>query len=373
MISAGKIATLNPNSRRDWGFFMADFYDWTQTLSYDADVTMVIGARGLGKTYGLRKRFIQDWLKDGSRFVEVCRYKNELSGVSDGYFNRVGDEFPDLDFRTDAKLAYVSRKDEKNENGKRVWQVIGYFCALSDAQAYKKRTFNKVRRMVLDEAIIERADRFHRYLPNEFAKLANLVDTVSRERADTKSIRPRVYLLGNACDISNPYFAAYRVATDLKFGYAWYRNKTFLLHYVESRKYGREKLTQTVAGRMMAGTQEAQVAANNEFIGETMDFVVPKPKRAKYMFGIVVNNRKFGIWCDLTEGLYHVTGKCPNDATRPVYALTASDNGVNYVMAKKAEPVMKSFSEVWYMGLVRYDNIQVKTDFNEVLALFGIR
>lgn len=352
---------------------MAEFYDWTQTLSYDADVTMVIGARGVGKTYGLRKRFVKDWLKDGSRFVEVTRFKNELSGVSDGYFNRVGDEFPELDFRTDAKMAYVSYKNEKNANGKRVWQVIGYFCALSDAQAYKKRTFNKVRRMVLDEAIIERADRYHKYLPNEFSKLANLVDTVSRERADTKSIRPRVYLLGNACDISNPYFAAYRVNTNLHFGYSWYRNKTFLLHYVESGEYGHEKLEQTVAGRMMAGTQEAIVAAGNQFVEESDDFVEPKPKGAKYVFGIAVNGKKFGVWCDMNEGLYHVTDKCPANSPRPTYALTASDCGVNYVMAKKAEPVVKAFSEIWYMGLVRYQSVQVKTEFQDVLALFGIR
>lgn len=352
---------------------MADFYDWEKTLSYDADVTMVIGARGLGKTYGLRKRFIQDWLKDGSRFVEITRFKNELSGVSDGYFNRVGDEFPELVFRTDAKRAYVAYKDQKDKSGKRQWHTIGYFCALSNAQSYKKRTYNKVRRMVLDEAIIERADRYHSYLPNEYAKVAKLVDTCSRERADTKSVRPRVYLLGNACDISNPYFAAARVNTNLKFGYAWYRRKTFLLHYVEAGAYGAEKLTGTVAGRMLAGTQEAEVDAGNSFILESNDFVCKKPKNAKFTFGLVVNGREFGIWCDASEGLYHVTDRIPRNSYRPTYALTASDNGVNYVMAKKADPVMKAFSEVWYMGMVRYEDVRVKTAFYDVLALFGIR
>lgn len=352
---------------------MADFYDWDKTLSYDADVTMVIGARGLGKTYGLRKRFIKDWIRDGSRFVEVCRFKNELSGVSDGYFNRVQKEFPDYLFRTDAKYAYISEKKSKNEKDKPIWRICGYFCALSDSQALKKRTYDNVRRIVLDEAIIERSDRYHNYLPNEYTKLANLVDTVSRERADTDSLRPRVYLLGNACDIANPYFAANRVSTDLKLGYTWYRNKTFLLHYVESAEYGTEKLLGTVAGRMMAGTTEANVAAGNEFYITNSDFVVRKPKRAKYMFGIVVNNNSFGVWCDLKEGVYHVTGKIPKSSDRPVYALTASDSGVNYVMARRAEPVMKSFSELWYLGLVRYDTIEIKVKFAEVLALFGIR
>lgn len=349
------------------------YYDWEKTLSYDADVTMVIGARGLGKTYGLRCQFIRDYIKDGSRFVEVTRFKNELAGVSDGYFNRVEREFPDYIFRTDARYAYIARKDERNEVRKPIWQTIGYFCALSDAQQYKKRTFDKVKRIVLDEAVIERSDRYHRYLPNEFSKLANLVDTVSRERADTKSLRPRVYLLGNACDIANPYFAAYRVTTKLQYGYMWFRNKTFLLHYVESGKYGQEKLLGTVAGRMMAGTEEAEVAAGNAFVSESEEFVEKKPKSAKYMFGIIMNGKRFGIWIDLSEGLYHVTHYFPKDPTRPVYTLTASDFGVNYVMARRAEPVMKTFAEMWCMGLVRYADVQTKTDFAEVLNMFGIK
>lgn len=352
---------------------MSEFYDWEKTLSYDADVTMVVGARGLGKTYGLRVRFIRDFLKDASRFVEVCRFKNELSGVADGYFNRVQNEFPDYIFRTDAKYAYIAEKKKKGSNDKPVWKVIGYFCALSDSQALKKRTFDHVRRIVLDEAILDSTDRYHRYLPNEFTKLANLVDTVSRERADTKSTRPRVYLLGNACDYSNPYFAAYRVTTDITFGYWWFRNKTFLLHYVDSSEYGQDKLVGTVAGRMIAGTEEGHIAANNEFSISSGDFVERKPKRAKYMFGIVLNGRKYGIWCDAQEGLYHVTESYPNTRDRPVYSLTASDSGVNYVMAKRAEPAMKSFSELWYLGLVRYESVRVKMDFQEVLAFFGIR
>ena len=63
---------------------MKKYYDWEKTLSYDADVTMVIGARGVGKTFGLRRQFIRDYLRHEWRFVEVTRYKNELSGVSDG-------------------------------------------------------------------------------------------------------------------------------------------------------------------------------------------------------------------------------------------------------------------------------------------------
>lgn len=363
---------------------MAEYYDWHKTLSYDADVTMVIGARGVGKTFGIRTQCIRDWIKDGSRFVEVCRFKNELSGVSDGYFNRTGnqEEFSDYIFRTDARYAYIAKKpeetDEKEKKAKPIWHLIGYFIALSDAQKMKKRTFDKVRRIIFDESILESSDRYHHYLPNEFGILANLVDTVSRERADTFSIRPRVYLLGNACDLANPYFAAYGVGTDLKFGYRWYSNKTFLLHYVDAGEYAKEKLAGTVAGRMMQGTSAAKIAIDNEFIGVTNEFVSRKPSRAKFSFGIVCDGKEYGIWVDIQGGLYYVTNKLPKDAKnegfgKPIFALTVDDNKVNYIAAKRANKTLSYFADMYYLNLVRYDSAQTKSDFRNVLAMFGIR
>lgn len=358
---------------------MADYYDWHKTLSYDADVTMVIGPRGVGKTFGLRKQCIKDFLKDGSRFVEVVRFKTELSGVADGYFNRLQD-LPDFEkymFRTDARYGWIAEIPPEVEDGdkkpKPDWKLMTYFIALSDAQRMKKRTFDKVRRIIFDESILESSDRYHNYLPNEFGILANLVDTVSRERADTKGIRPRVYLLGNACDLANPYFAAYGVGTDLKFGYRWYANKTFLFHYVEAGEYGREKLTGTVAGRMMQGTAAAKIAINNEFVGLNSEFVKKKPSRAKFQFGIKCNGNTFGVWVDLQGGLYYVTNSVPNNTEKPIYALTAEDNRINYIAARSATKTLSYFKEMYYMNLIRYQTISIKRQFmEEVLTKFGI-
>ncbi len=363
---------------------MAKYYDWHKTLSYDADVTMVIGARGVGKTFGLRTQCIRDWIKDKSRFVEVVRFKNELADVADGYFNRVGDQriFEKYIFRTDAKAGYIaekpSKEDAENKKVKPQWHKICYFVALTEAQKKKKKTYDNVRRIIFDEAVLEKSDRYHNYLPNEHGILANLVDTVSRERADTESIRPRVYLLGNACDLSNPYFAYYGVGTDLKFGYRWYNNKSFLLHYADAGDYAAEKLTGTVAGRMMQGSEAAKVAVSNEFVGVTNEFVRRKPARAKFSFGIVCNKKEYGIWLDLQGGYYYVTDRMPKNAKstdfdKPIYALTADDNRINYIAAKRADKTLKYFAEMYYMNIVRYDTVQVKSDFMEVLSMFGIR
>ena len=351
------------------------FYDWNKTLSYDADVTMVVGARGIGKTYGLRLQFIRDWIKDGSRFVELVRHKNELSDFSATYFDRIdtNEEFPNYIFKTTPRHAYIAEKPE-NEDTKPVWHLIGYFGALTEAQAMKKRTYSKVKRMLLDEAVIDkRLDRYHNYLPNEFGILANILDSVSRERAETKySDRCRVYLLGNACDLLNVYFAAYGVSEIPPYGYSWHKGKTMLLHYVKDNEYAKAKSVDTVAGRMLADTTDELIASANEFVQGNKDFVFKKPKTAKFYFGIVYLNMKFGVWADYKEGYYYVTQKIPNNAEN-VFALTASDNRTNYIMARRAEGVLKGFTDLYYLGIIRYETPYIKEKFIEVLNLFGVR
>lgn len=64
---------------------MSAYYDWADTFSKDAPLTMVVAVRDVGKTYGLRKQLIRDFLKDGARFVQLVRYKTELPIMTGEY------------------------------------------------------------------------------------------------------------------------------------------------------------------------------------------------------------------------------------------------------------------------------------------------
>lgn len=353
-----------------------NYYDWNNTLSYDADVTMVVGARGIGKTYGLRLQFIRDYLNSGFKFVELTRHKNQLFDFTNTYFSRIieNDEFPDYIFRTTTKNAYIAKKP-KSEDEKIKWEICGYFRSLTEAQDIKKQTFSKVKRILLDEAIIDkRIDRYHRYLANEYSVLAGIVDSVSRERPDTpNALRPRVYLLGNACDLLNPYFGVYGIGEEPKIGYSWHAGKTMLLHYVKDVEYAEAKNADTVAGRMLDNTLDGLVASSNEFLRQSNDFVFEKPKHAKFQMGVVYMERQYGIWVDEQEGFYYINRKIPKNTKQPVFALTASDNKVNYIAARKAETALKGFTELYYLGIVRYETALIKTEFIEILTLFGVR
>ena len=345
------------------------YYDWRKTLSYNADVTMVVGARGIGKTFGLRLQCIRDWQKDASRFVEICRYKTEIPDVARGYFDRLEqlDEFRGWMFKTDGKSAYISVRSDEPE-----WFQIGYFVALTEMQKSKKRTFEKVKRLIMDEATIERKDRYHGYLRNEFALLANVVDSCTRERPEDDDYKPHVYLLSNACDLMNPYFERYGIDNQPAYGYSWYDHKTFLLHYLEAGEYAAEKRDNTVAGRMLRGTEYEQVSAFNEFTEHT-DGVGPKPSNAEYYWGFVWMGERFGIWWDHTCGLFYITSKTPKANHIPLVALSRDDNRIDRIMVESSNIQLKMLAKIARLNQLRFETIGKRERFSDAMRMFGIK
>lgn len=350
---------------------MCKYYDWAKTLAYDADVTMVVGGRGIGKTFGLRVQVLRDYLKKHLRFVVVCRYKNEIQDISRGFFDRIAKlkEFKAYQFKSEKKSFYIaSAKDKKPK-----WKLIGYIVALTEMQKTKQSTFNDVYRIILDEAILDKTDKFHRYLPKEYVLLANIVDSCSRERADSTNARPpRLYLLGNAVDLINPYFMRYGINEPPKYGYSWYDKKTFLLHYVEDKEYAKAKETRTVAGRMLAGTEEGNAANANIFVGSNKDFINKKPRGCMFNFGIVYQGQRFGVWYDKNEGYFYIDNKISKAQNTVIYALTCSDNRINYYMVKKSNRVLQSLVELAGYGQVQYETIATRENFYKIIKLFGI-
>ena len=205
---------------------MSKYYDWQATFSRQTgtqgEICIVTGAKNIGKTFGLRLQCVNDYLKTGRHFCEICRTKDEVKNVTQGYFDKLQNDgfFSDYVFKVERNTGYIAEKpaaDEKPE-----WHVICYFVALTAFQTEKKRTYTNVYRFIFDEAIIDRKDRYHRYLPNEFLVLANILDSVSRQQyEDAKPYK--VYILGNACDLSCPYLQYLGVNSIPEYGDHFYR------------------------------------------------------------------------------------------------------------------------------------------------------
>lgn len=352
---------------------MGKFYDYDKTLSFDADVTAIVSMRDRGKTYGVRVAAIKDFLKRGQTFVELCRYKENLQMMMSGYFDKVGrEQFPDYVFKVEGKRGYIApRPPDDGKKHKIDWQLLSYFVALTDAQNAKKATYDRVNKIIFDEFIIDKVNNpYGRYLPNEYNLLANLVDTVSRERADSKG-KPHVILMANACDLFNPYFAVWGIDTVPPFGYTWYRDKTVILHYEDTSELADEKINETVSGRMTRGMREARVAAANEFQLPDDGLIKKKPKSARYEFGIVADGREFGVWSDWKEGFFYVNAKKLDSPDAVTYYVSRADASVDRLQAYRSEPAIRALIDVNRLSLIRYSTAGVMDAFLDVLRRFG--
>jgi hypothetical protein len=81
----------------------------------------------------------------------------------------------------------------------------------------------------------------------------------------------------------------------------------------------------------------------------------------------------YGIWLDERNGYYHVTRKVPNNTGKPIFSLTRQDASINYIAASNLSVTMRYVADMYYHGLLRYDDESLEMEFGEVLAMFGVR
>lgn len=337
----------------------------------NAETVLIIGAKNTGKTFNVRIDLIRDFLENGRRFVEISRSKDEMEDVAAGYFDKIASEkiFPGYMFKTDSRMGYIAKEVAEDEQPD--WKLCCYFASISLFQRTKRRAnYVDVRNAIFDEFIIDKRDRYHRYLPGEYGIFVNMLDSIFRPFPND-GIRRYVYMMGNSCDLSCPYLRFLGINKPPRYGFTFYRNKTVLLHYVEPWDAA-ERKTQTIIGRLLDGTDEGAMVFDNEFEIGSLDDIASKSSKAKFAFGLVFEDVRIGVWSDLSDCLFYVTSKIPKDA-RNVYALTKRDGTIDYNVISRSENLLKALVRIFYARGLRYDSPGIRESFFRILDYLGIR
>lgn len=363
------------------------FINWPLIMSFDARYTMIIDARGRGKTFGLRLQCVNDYIRRGKRFVELSRVADFLQGdgkLQQGYFDKYYAELPDhkicRDYllETRGKHAYIAKQPE--DGTKPTWDVLAYFLALNDAENIKRRSnsFKPVRRYIFDEALIDKTlpgARYRDYLQGEISAVASIMTSVGRERPDTpEEDRPRLYLLGNAVDLTCPWLAHMGIRDVPPEGFSWHFNKQCLLWYGPSNREWAQAQDSSVAGALMAGSELNQSSNLNQFATMDESYFSDVPRGAAFSFGVVYQGNTYGVWVDMAQGYYYVDARLPKATdNKPIYALTTADARPNYILARRAQKSLKGFVDLYYAGIVKYKDHATREGFLNALSLFGVR
>lgn len=320
------------------------YYSLRKCLSYNRYLNILIGGRGIGKTYQLKKYVIEQYLKSKKQFVWVRRYKTEIKEATDGFFTKHKNNYPGHKFSIRGKTAYIDGKQ------------AGRFIALTNADILKgSDDFSAVTTIVYDEFIIDNKSSFRRYLPNELRVFTDLQETIFRTRQDGK-----VFMLANALSMVNPYCLA--------FGIKFHYNPLFKndLIYAEMLSTTNElafaKATTPQNKLATKYLPEYNEYANNEsFLNDDYSQIERKPKDSIQLFNIKTNNNIiYFFFASSSQALYAC--KAGDPKTIPLTVNKIAENNRPHAGAELKK--IKSFAVA---GRLFFENLQIKSEVEKII------
>lgn len=320
-------------------------------LSYNRILNFVIGARGIGKSYGLKKYPINRFIKHGEQFIYVRRYKTELKKIGN-YFNDVAQEFPDHHLKVKGREFHCDGK------------LMGWAIPLSAWQSEKSNAYPNVTTIIFDEFIREKDNSG--YLPNEVEALLNLMDTVFRTRDNVRCI-----CLSNAVTVVNPYFLYFNLVPNVDKRFNAYRD--ILIEIPDSQDFS-DMRRQTKFGRLIDGTEYGGMSLDNEFVNDSEVFIDRRSKESRFQFSVVYKGMTMGIWVDVGMGIMYLS-QDHDPSTKHIYALTTDDLDENKMLLNNWRKNYHLFKMVsaFKKGYLRFDNQVIRTTAYEMFKKMGVQ
>lgn len=310
------------------------YYDPNPLLSYNRILNFLIGARGIGKSYGFKKYPINRFLKYGEQFIYVRRYKPELKKVAN-YFDDIKKEFPNEEFEVKGWNFFINKKQ------------AGWAIPLSVWQSEKSNAYPNVTTIIFDEFIREKD--MSGYMPNEVEALLNLMDTVFRDRENVRCI-----CLSNAVTVVNPYFLYFNLVPDINKRFNAYRD--IVIEIPDSVDFSNRR-RKTRFGSLIDGTEYGEMSLDNKFINDSTVFIDKRTPESKFQFMIVYNGMNIGIWYDKEIGVFYMSNDYDPD-TPHKYALTTDDLNESTLLMNNWKQNFHLYKMVLAFkdGYLRFDN-----------------
>ena len=173
-------------------------------LGKKADFNLVIGQRGNGKTYGVLKRFLENYKKTKKRFCYIRRWRDDIvASYMEQLFSPFDNVIEEL-FGSGFSIVYKNKKFYLvNPDGIKV-DCIGYVLSLSESHHTKSVSFINVSEILLDEFIRMAGEQ---ELKDELTRFDNVLSTIIR--GGNKNVI--VWLLANTVSKYSPYFLRFGI------------------------------------------------------------------------------------------------------------------------------------------------------------------
>lgn len=337
---------------------MANWFDPSRIKSYGKTLNFILGGRGIGKTYGLKKDSVSHFLKTGKQFFYIRRntadMKHALTFMDDLINNGVFDGH-EIEVKGGKQFVYFFI-DKK---------LMGYSMPLSRAMTLKSSSYPLVDTIIYDEFIPDRGG-YNSYIPNEVEMFLNLCDSILRQR------QGRIYLLANNQSKANPYFSYFDVFPKDGKEFTVFKgseSKKQIIIEVCQDEYTKGSDDKTGFHKLIEGTRYGDYNAG-EFAYNDNDFIRSKTPTSYYSCTLYVEGLYLGVYIDHDEGLLFVSTSYDKDYPHK-YAL-GSDRKENMLLAKtwRKEPRLNLLIRSFRDGSLYYQNETIKQIVTDYLIRF---
>ena len=339
---------------------LSKWYDKGQLLSYKAFFNMLIGNRGVGKTFGFKCWCIDDYKKTGHQFVWLRRFGTEIELMKKSFFDDIASKYPDDKFEVKG-----SKKSGRFYcNG----EICGFYFALSTSSIAKSSSYPMVDKIIYDEFLI--VGNTYKYLSDEVVLLLELIDTIFRDRETRpNAVKPRgVYLLGNNITIANPYFLYFNIP-QMKSRFYYDKERGLLVEMYKNEVFIEEKKT-TRFGKLIQGTAYYDYNVENIAMLDNNKFIRKRPTHCNFHCAIDYKGNTFGFWFDYKNGEMYVSKQYDPD-TYARYALTKDDHNINLYLIKNCNSTaIKTIIWLFRAGCLFFEDMQIKAQCYEMLSFF---
>lgn len=338
------------------------FIDFNLIYSYECIFNYLIGGRNAGKTYGFKKRGINDFLTKGKQFIYMRRYGTELKGKDNmvkpvtQFFDDIikNEEFPGHEYKVKGGEFFIDDK------------VCGYYFPLSVAKKYKSTSFPLVDLIGYDEFIIKE-DMTTRYLQNEVEDFLEMYETIARPLV--KPIPTKVFFMSNNISYMNPYFDFFNLLP--KEGKEFSRINGQLICYPKSVELEQEK-NATPYYQMLSKTPNGRryitYANGNESLVDNDDFIEKKSMFAKYMYTVIFKDKKIGVWVSFKEGKCWLSNDI-DESKSMTFTLTLADLRPNTMLIKSSTSMLKMLKDMYKTGSVYYESKALKSAGQQIYRI----
>ena len=349
------------------------FWNINETLTHSEALFFVItGTRGCGKSYGCKKRAIENFIKKGEQFGYIRRYEKDLDEAYKEFYKDIIDEFPDYEFKIEGRKFYCRIRPEDEKEKWTEDEVCGYAFVLSTASNKKSIPYPKITMLIYDEFMLDKVNSNQRYIPNEPISLLNLYETVARP--GTGHPRVVLFLLGNNTSVNNPfwYFFDLQLPTkqDKNGKWIWkHPTKPIIVENAINPKFIEAKRA-TEFGAITAGTSYDAFSMDNKFINDSDTFIEKRSPNARFYFSFIYKGRRYGVWADFIAGLMWVSEKI--DPGYPlVFSLTMQDHSPNtlFLKSRSGNIPFRKFIDAYQNGAVRFENQMIKSACYEIIKM----